>query len=458
MHKIVIGYDGSESADRALDRAAELLDEAVTSSGQRDSHARRQGRGFDPIEKEDFERQLVKAKARLADAGIAATTVEGMGDPARVIAEQAKQSGADLIVVGNSHKNILERLLFGVRERRRRPSRGLRRPGGALTVPNAPLTSRRTGGESDQPHRARHLRSRLVARRHRGGTPGTRPRRRSGRPDGPHRTRYRRLRASRLAATSAAAGLRNEAQAALEAAKAEAPGASFRLVEGRPDRVLLAEAERERATLLVVERTELPAARVASPASRPSCCTRRRARCSSLAGAPHARRCRGRWSSASTAPRSPGWPGRSAALGGSPGAKAWPVAVRDGKRWIERPWRRSRRTPSSRMATPSTCSRARPSRPTSSSSAAAGRARALGSVSERVAHKARCSVLVVRPPRCREQPPASRRRPRGDRRRRCSTSCRSPGRGRRLGDRDGGRPRPACLVCRAKRAQRRRRC
>jgi nucleotide-binding universal stress UspA family protein len=114
MHEIVIGYDGSESADRALHRAAELLDgegdvvlvSAIHMLGGK-------GGGFDPIEKEDFERQLVKAKARLADAGIAATTVEGMGDPARVIAEQAKQSGADLIVVGNSHKNILERLLFG---------------------------------------------------------------------------------------------------------------------------------------------------------------------------------------------------------------------------------------------------------------------------------------------------------------------------------------------------------
>jgi nucleotide-binding universal stress UspA family protein len=114
MHKIVIGYDGSESADRALDRAAELLDgegdvvlvSAIHMLGGK-------GGGFDPIEKEDFERQLVKAKARLADAGIAATTVEGMGDPARVIAEQAKESGADLIVVGNNHKNILERLLFG---------------------------------------------------------------------------------------------------------------------------------------------------------------------------------------------------------------------------------------------------------------------------------------------------------------------------------------------------------
>jgi nucleotide-binding universal stress UspA family protein len=114
MHKIVIGYDGSESADRALDRAAELLDgegDVVVVSAIHMLGGK--GGGFDPIEKEDFERQLGKAKARLADAGIAASTVEGMGDPARVIAEQAKQSGADLIVVGNSHKNILERLLFG---------------------------------------------------------------------------------------------------------------------------------------------------------------------------------------------------------------------------------------------------------------------------------------------------------------------------------------------------------
>jgi nucleotide-binding universal stress UspA family protein len=115
MQTIVVGYDGSEPANRALDRATELVHDGGTVVLVSAVHllAGKGGMGFDPVEKEDFDRQLDTAKSRLAEQGIAATTVEGLGDPARVITEQAKESGADLIVVGNGHKNLLERLLFG---------------------------------------------------------------------------------------------------------------------------------------------------------------------------------------------------------------------------------------------------------------------------------------------------------------------------------------------------------
>ena len=115
MQTIVVGYDGSEPAKRALDRATELVDDGGTVVLVSAVHllAGKGGMGFDPIEKEDFDRQLDAAESRLAEKGIAATTVEGLGDPARVITEQAKESGADLIVVGNGHKNLLERILFG---------------------------------------------------------------------------------------------------------------------------------------------------------------------------------------------------------------------------------------------------------------------------------------------------------------------------------------------------------
>ena len=53
-------------------------------------------------------------------------------------------------------------------------------------------------------------------------------------------------------ATTAASGLRADAELALSAAQSEAPGATCRLVEGRPDQVLLAEARRAGATLLAV--------------------------------------------------------------------------------------------------------------------------------------------------------------------------------------------------------------
>jgi nucleotide-binding universal stress UspA family protein len=53
-------------------------------------------------------------------------------------------------------------------------------------------------------------------------------------------------------AQSAAAGLRADAELALSAAEAEVPGALCRLIEGRPDQVLLSEARRTGATLLAV--------------------------------------------------------------------------------------------------------------------------------------------------------------------------------------------------------------
>ena len=115
MHTIVVGYDGSEPATRALDRATELIDDGGTVVLVSAIHmlAGKGGMGYDPIEKENFDRQLHAAKARLADSGIVATTVEGTGDPARVITAQAEDVDADLIVVGNAHKNLLERLLLG---------------------------------------------------------------------------------------------------------------------------------------------------------------------------------------------------------------------------------------------------------------------------------------------------------------------------------------------------------
>lgn len=53
-------------------------------------------------------------------------------------------------------------------------------------------------------------------------------------------------------AQSAASGLRADAESALTAAEKEAPGATCRLLEGRPDLVLLSEAERLGATLIAV--------------------------------------------------------------------------------------------------------------------------------------------------------------------------------------------------------------
>ena len=114
MGTIVIGYDGSEPSKHALERAAALAEggKVIVVSA---AHAlvSRAGQVVDPVEDDDSARNLAEAKTRLAALHVDATLVEGVGDPAAVIAAEADQAGADLIVVGSNGKNLIERLLAG---------------------------------------------------------------------------------------------------------------------------------------------------------------------------------------------------------------------------------------------------------------------------------------------------------------------------------------------------------
>ena len=51
------------------------------------------------------------ARGKLAEQGIEADTVLGVGDPAEAIVQLAEQRGADLIVVGTREPGLWERLL-----------------------------------------------------------------------------------------------------------------------------------------------------------------------------------------------------------------------------------------------------------------------------------------------------------------------------------------------------------
>lgn len=114
MSKIVLGYDGSDCAWRALERAAELADDDPVTIVSATSTLHRKGRvRHDPMEKENEDRHLDEAAARLAELGVESLTVQCGGDPAKVITLEAKDTGADMILLGTDHKNILERLLLG---------------------------------------------------------------------------------------------------------------------------------------------------------------------------------------------------------------------------------------------------------------------------------------------------------------------------------------------------------
>jgi nucleotide-binding universal stress UspA family protein len=117
MNTIVIGYDGSEAADRALERAilfaktfgAKLI---VTSVARVLVPGPRGMGGYDPVDPPELHaEQLRRAEERLTTEGVAAEYVNAIGDPARTIVEIAEGKGADLIIVGTREPGWLTRMV-----------------------------------------------------------------------------------------------------------------------------------------------------------------------------------------------------------------------------------------------------------------------------------------------------------------------------------------------------------
>ena len=122
MHSIVVGTDGSPSADVAVRRAAEIAKgigsrlhlvtaypdvptyrETIRSSAKAESIDLR----------EVAESVLARESRVLEDEGIDVTTHAREGDPAEVIIDVAQEEGADLIVVGARGLSSLQRFLLG---------------------------------------------------------------------------------------------------------------------------------------------------------------------------------------------------------------------------------------------------------------------------------------------------------------------------------------------------------
>ena len=117
MKTIVVGYDGSEAATRALERTGELATAfgstvVVTSISPVMTGAAHGGGSTDPTgPPEEHSALLDKAHAALAARGVAADTQLGVGDPAEAIVQLADERNADLIVVGTREPGFFERLL-----------------------------------------------------------------------------------------------------------------------------------------------------------------------------------------------------------------------------------------------------------------------------------------------------------------------------------------------------------
>jgi nucleotide-binding universal stress UspA family protein len=116
--KIVLGYDESEAAKRALERAAAIAkgfgSELIVASVAPVVHS--VGRSAGPIDTTDppaaHVEELKHAKTYLEGEGLKADLVPALGDPAETIAEVAKERDADLIVLGTHEPSVIGRL-FG---------------------------------------------------------------------------------------------------------------------------------------------------------------------------------------------------------------------------------------------------------------------------------------------------------------------------------------------------------
>jgi nucleotide-binding universal stress UspA family protein len=124
----VVGYDGHETAGRALERAIEeaqtararLLVVAVAEMPLNPEGPQNFGtlddspaRMMPLVEPTELEPVLEQARARIESAGLEGDYIWAAGEPASAIVGAARDRHAGLIVVGSHHHGLLGRLMGG---------------------------------------------------------------------------------------------------------------------------------------------------------------------------------------------------------------------------------------------------------------------------------------------------------------------------------------------------------
>lgn len=114
--KLVVGYDNSEHAKRALERAVEMSGDdssmVVVASAEPDLEMpMTEGGRQDPSDVRERREAIESARQILKDRGIQADFVEAYGDPGSAIVKAAED--ADLVVVGSRGLSRVERVLLG---------------------------------------------------------------------------------------------------------------------------------------------------------------------------------------------------------------------------------------------------------------------------------------------------------------------------------------------------------
>jgi nucleotide-binding universal stress UspA family protein len=115
--RVVLAFDGSEGARRALDLLLRLAPapDHVTVVGVAEGVPLFGYAGTLPSPEQEAERdrQLAEAEEALARVGIPVTRARRVGDPATAILDVAERDGAELIVMGTRGLGTAERWLIG---------------------------------------------------------------------------------------------------------------------------------------------------------------------------------------------------------------------------------------------------------------------------------------------------------------------------------------------------------
>jgi len=117
FNRILVAYDDSESARRALKRTAEIAkafdsEVLVTSVAPLLVGSPRAAGPVDPVDSPAHHlEELETARTMLRDSGIDAELLPATGDPAGAIAMIADEREADLVVVGTREPRLAERVL-----------------------------------------------------------------------------------------------------------------------------------------------------------------------------------------------------------------------------------------------------------------------------------------------------------------------------------------------------------
>jgi nucleotide-binding universal stress UspA family protein len=117
FRSIVVGTDGSETADEAVRQAAELAAllgarahvVCVYETADEDAD----GDGWARGSREAVDAPLARSAAAFAAAGVEVDLYPQRGDPADSILDVAEERNADLIIVGNRGRTGAKRFLLG---------------------------------------------------------------------------------------------------------------------------------------------------------------------------------------------------------------------------------------------------------------------------------------------------------------------------------------------------------